>query len=115
VYALSLGYNYRYIVFQLAKIESVLKIKDAMLDGWPRSVDEFKKYSSWCEPPEIIKVFWIGFTVAILFVSWFAAKESLMPKRIWLVGGILFLVSALGPLYFARRFRRLLKNERSWD
>jgi hypothetical protein len=95
IYALALGYNYRYITFQLAKIEDFLKIKDVMLKGWPRSVEEFKKYKRWCDPPEIIKVFWLAFTVGILFVTLIAAKVSSMPIRIWLIGGILFLASTL--------------------
>ena len=33
LYSLALGYNYRYIVLELAKLETVLKIKDAMLLG----------------------------------------------------------------------------------
>lgn len=115
LYSLSLGYNYRYLTFQLAKIESTLKIKNAMLDGWPRSVADFQRYARWCEPPEIIKVFWYAFTLGIFFVSWFAAKLSHMPIRIWLVGGILLLMSALGPLHFARRFRRLLSREQPWQ
>jgi hypothetical protein len=111
LYALALGYNYRYITFQLAKIESFLNIERAMLTAWPRSVEKFKKYTVWCFPPEIIKIFWGAFTVGILFVTWFGAKASNMPVRIWFVGSILFLISALSPLYFGLLFRRLWKKE----
>src|SRR5207302_6804579 len=62
VYSLTLGYNYRYITLQLAKIEDLLAATDAMLEGWPKSPNDFlQKYKflglSWCTPPEIIKVF----------------------------------------------------------
>ncbi len=38
IYSLALGYNYRYITIQLAKLESKMGIGDFILDGWPRSV-----------------------------------------------------------------------------
>ena len=42
VYTLALGYNYRYITFQLAKLEVRLGIKGFMLKGWPRSKQEWR-------------------------------------------------------------------------
>lgn len=115
IYALALGYNYRYITFQLAKIEEFLKINHVILKGWPRSVEEFKKYTRWCDPPEIIKIFWVAFTVGILLVTIIAAEVSSMPVRVWLVGGICLLASALGPLYFGRRFKQLWGQEPKWS
>ncbi|MBZ5491449.1 MAG: hypothetical protein LAO76_11005 [Acidobacteriia bacterium] len=115
VYAAALGYNYRYLTFQLAKIEDFLKIKEVILRGWPRTVREFEKYSRWCDPPEIIKVFWFSFIAGIPFVTWFAAKVSGLPVRIWLWGGVFFCIGTLSPGYFALRFGRLLRKETHWS
>jgi len=98
VYSLALGYNYRYITLQLAKLEKKLKIKHYMLEGWPGSRDVFvRRYkllrsiprlirrwvfcilpkrsykrvfnTRWCTPPEIIKVFWWAFLTGIVGVT----------------------------------------------
>src|SRR5260370_38671296 len=79
LYALTLGYNYRYITLELAKIEHELGIARSMLSGWPRSPEEFERryrlrfFSQprsggipWCTPPEVIKIFWQAFLVAIV-------------------------------------------------
>ena len=69
-YSSALGYNYRYLTFQLAKIEHHCGAKVVILSAWPRSPKEFRdRYSKFCTPPEIIKVFWLAFGVAILFVT----------------------------------------------
>jgi hypothetical protein len=74
LYSLALGYNYRYVTFELAKLESILKIKDAMLVSWPRAPKHFlERYKlfcciPWCTPPEIIKVFWGAFLLGIVGV-----------------------------------------------
>lgn len=68
VYSLALGYNYRYITFQLAKIEHKLEMEAAILGGWPKFPEGFKKYIGWCEPPEMIKVFWHAFLVGTVLV-----------------------------------------------
>ena len=76
VYSLSLGFNYRYITLQLAKLESdkVLGVRGAMLKQWPRTAAEFLQryrilwFVPWCSPPEIIKVFWLAFIGGIAFV-----------------------------------------------
>lgn len=97
-YSLALGYNYRYITLQIAKLENKLDIKNFMLEGWPRSRRQFlARYRSscsiprfirywvfrslpkrsyyrligwipWCTPPEIIKVFWWAFLIGIFGV-----------------------------------------------
>src|SRR5579871_1129376 len=116
LYALSLGYNYRYLTFQLAKIENVLKIKTAMLDGWPRTVKDFEKYAQKCDPPEIIKVFWYAFNAGILLITVFAAIVSGMPIRICTMGVALLIIRAgCGPRYFTRKFRGLWVREHSWE
>jgi hypothetical protein len=72
VYSLMLGYNYRYITLQLAKIEYILSMTDAMLKKWPKLPEDFDRYkcfSIWvCTPPEIVKVFWEAFLAGIVGV-----------------------------------------------
>src|SRR3989338_3054839 len=74
VYSLTLGYNFRYIILQLAKLEIFLDIKNVMLAGWPRDRRDFLKYKlfgfiPYCVPPEIIKVFWLAFLGGIALVT----------------------------------------------
>jgi hypothetical protein len=74
IYSLSLGYNFRYVVMQLAKLEDILQISDAMLVKWPRTeqdiINRYRRCNKpWCEPPELIKVFWITFLIGILGVA----------------------------------------------
>lgn len=67
-YSLALGYNYRYITLQLAKIETQLSVKKAMLRGWPKCPEAFRRYKR-CYPPEVICVFWLAFVVGIFVVT----------------------------------------------
>ena len=76
LYALALGYNYRYLTLQLAKIEANKKIdlSGVMLKKWPRKPEDFVRGSRigvipWCTPPGIIKVFWLAFVACILGVT----------------------------------------------
>ena len=89
-YGLALGYNYRYLTLQLAKLESRanLGLKRSILRHWPREPEQFERKSRWgvipwCTPPGIIKVFWIGFLVSILGVTVAAsvAKEEIVWTR----------------------------------
>ncbi len=73
-YSLTLGYNYRYITFQLAKIEHCLRVRDIMLRGWPKLPKDFRERYRWhsipwCTPPRMIKAFWLAFLVGILGVT----------------------------------------------
>jgi len=83
VYSLALGYNFRYVTLQLAKMESdfCLNIKEFILKSWLRTPKEWKeKYKNGnCFPPEIIKVFWLSFIIAKLLVV-LAATFSLCTK-----------------------------------
>lgn len=104
VYSLALGYNYRYITLQIAKLEGKLEIKQYMLEGWPRSRRQFLAryrlsrsiprrirrcvfgslrrrsayrcwlHKPWCTPPEIIKVFWWAFLAAMVVVTIVASR-----------------------------------------
>ncbi|HRY28400.1 MAG TPA: hypothetical protein P5079_00015 [Elusimicrobiota bacterium] len=129
IYSLALGYNFRYIVFELAKLEIILGMKDAMLLAWPRSVEAFRKSAflhhrwmpiPWVTPPEIIKIFWISFLVFILGVT--AAAQRFKPigiseehtKLIIYVGGVSFLAGILTPILFGWKFLDKCKKERGW-
>lgn len=75
-YSLALGYNYRYLTLQLAKLESRanLKLEGVVLGSWPRMPSDFKRRNRWgvipwSTPPGIIKVFWIAFLACIVGVT----------------------------------------------
>lgn len=124
LYSLALGYNYRYITLQLAKIERWLSADHGLLEGWPKAPDQFRvRYSlwgiiPWCTPPAIIQVFWYAFLVGIIGVT--AAASFSRPgicKFIVPFGACSFLGGALlGPLRFGHKLIRLCDQERSsWD
>lgn len=125
IYSLALGYNYRYITLMLAKLETLLHIKDAMLKGWPRSraefLDRYKRLCSipWCTPPEVIKVFWWAFLVGIIGVTLAASvckPEVQVVAVVIPVGAICWLVGFLSPIYFGRKLRRQCEQEpEKWD
>lgn len=107
-YSLSLGYNFRYITLQLAKIEARLNMHATILRGWPRQPKEFRKYIRWCEPPEIIKFFWYAFLVGILGVTLVACIANPDARLIvGPVGTMGLLLAFVSPLCFAKKFRRL--------
>ncbi len=79
LYALALGYNYRYLTLQLAKIEAEkqLDLKEVTLQYWPKDPKGFIKGNRigvipWSTPPGIIHVFWLTFVLAIAGVTAFA-------------------------------------------
>ena len=131
IYSLALGYNYRYITLELAKLEKFLGITDKMLEGWPKSpkefLDRYKKCCSipWCTPPEVIKVFWRAFLAAIIGVSATAcffkpkvAVSFVLIPGIPILVGLVFL--AVAGLYYPRRFGQKLfalceKELATWD
>jgi len=147
VYSLALGYNYRYITVQLAKIESKVGIKPYMLEGWARSRRQFlaryrlsqsiprcvRRWAfggfrrrsictwlhnvAWCTPPEIIKVFWWAFLLAMIGVA--VAASVVRPAAMF--GAILTLVVALAfawlyaPYRYGKKLRRQCAQEpKSW-
>jgi len=107
VYAVALGYNFRYITLQLAKLETLIDIRDFILAGWPRDAKVFaEKYGKWCGPPEVIKVFWLAFLFAIAGVTT-SASFHIKPLccMIIVVGLVAFLIALLSPLYFGCKFK----------
>lgn len=127
VYSLALGYNYRYITLELAKLEAEMGMTTAVLTGWPRSPVEFRnRYTlcgiiPWCTPPEIIKVFWSAFLLAIAGVSVAAYRFS--PAVCDLVPPIPIIISGTGvfclamawlfyPYWFGRKLRKKCDDEK---
>jgi hypothetical protein len=125
IYSLALGYNYRYIVLQLAKLEFFLEVTEVMLAGWPRSrknfLDRYKLLSKipWCTPPEIIKLFWWAFLVGIAFVTVTACMAQDRPFKLWFVlptGMVCLLTGFTLPIWFGFKLRMLCNKEpESWD
>jgi hypothetical protein len=116
VYTVALGYNYRYITLQLAKIENLIDIRDFISVGWPRDAKVFaEKYGRWCEPPEVIKVFWLTFLVAIAGVTISAA--FLVNTQSWVIvlsGGTAMGVALITPAYYGRKIWYTCRMERPW-
>ena len=132
-YSLALGYNFRYVTLQIAKFCAMLQIKDAFLVGWPRTKQEFlcryklqsksqskqnqseSKDIPWCEPPELIKVFWWAFIlgIAVISISGTVFEFSVI-KFLFIIpiGGILiFLAWRILPKYYGGKLRILVEKE----
>ena len=140
-YSLALGYNYRYLTLQLAKLEAneILDLGKIVLGSWPRSSEAFKKRSRWgvipwSTPPGIIKVFWVAFLAGILGVTLIASivpaelsKPSLfattqtaqqiaelndiLRSGIGWIGGLCFALGLLWPVSVGRKMLNACKNE----
>lgn len=120
-YSLALGYNYRYVTLELAKLEATLEIRSAMLEGWPKTPKEFLdryrllRCMPWCTPPEVIRVFWCAFLIGITGVTATACAYAPATARLWpilLVGGIsLFLSWFLLPARFGQKLHGVCKQE----
>jgi len=117
VYSVALGYNYRYITMQLAKMESKMKIRPNILAAWPREVKDFRKI--YCEPPEIIKVFWISFLTAIIGIgvaTCFFEGFTITSCKIIPLSLFAFQVGFYSPIYYGRKLRKICKAEGPcWD
>ena len=120
VYSLALGFNYRYITLELAKLEALLEMGDYVLQGWPRSREAFlQRYKAcfgipWCTPPEVIKVFWLAFIVGIVGVTIVACayRPSGVVLGLVIPCGIISLAIGLaGPWHYGRKLARRAKEE----
>lgn len=125
-YSLALGYNFRMILMQLAKLEKALNITRFTLKKWPRKPGEFVQRL--CRPPEIINVFRITFLGGIAAVGintdWF--NNGFAPGR-WsgnhiqyneLAGNAASFLSVLalglslwGPFHYWRKLKKLSDME----
>jgi len=129
VYSLALGYNYRCITLQVAKLEATcLGIRDFILEAWPRKRDDFlKRYKIFCKipycaPPEIIKVFWWAFNVGIFGVTvsgaihvftteWEGVAMVLWAIVIIAFGVICEIVGWIMPIWYGCKLKKLCKQE----
>ena len=122
MYALALGYNYRYIILQIAKLEldGCLGVRNDMLRGWQitRPQDCVCKY---CMPPEIIKVFWwafiVGMVLIIIAVNFVMEGCICCTPKAWIFGpGLIFLLFALlAPFRYGCKLEKLYKTEKNKD
>jgi hypothetical protein len=126
IYSLALGYNYRYITLELAKLEEKLGITNAMLRGWPRDAEAFRRRYvvcpdipilrsiPWCTPPEVIKVFWLAFLVAMFGVSAavYRFRYEICVRPILISAGVSFAIAwGIYPLWFGWKLRRKCNDE----
>ncbi len=112
IYAVALGYNYRYITLQMAKIDCKMKIRSYVLAAWPRKIEDFRKV--YCDPPEIIKVFWISFLVVIAGVATtgiFFTNHCLYQCILILFGLVSLAVGLLLPFHYGCKLTRLCNRE----
>lgn len=131
IYSLALGYNYRYITLELAKLEAVLDITDAMLVGWPRNAEKFRRRYvvcrhipflraiPWCTPPEVIKVFWLAFLAAMLgvYVAAYRLRPEICVRPILVAAGVFLAMAWLVcPWWFGRKLHGKCDDEpATWD
>jgi hypothetical protein len=119
VYSLALGYNYRIITFQLAKLEAkALKIRELVLVSWPRTLEGFERYKH-CYPPEIIKVFWLAFSVCMVGVMLTVILVHL-PNKNWHIKAVILLIGTVclitllkGPRWYGVKFEKALTEEKN--
>lgn len=131
-YSLALGYNYRYITLQIAKIENHLSIEKVMLKGWPKRkkdfleryklnvkilskvLDKFDK-NYWCTPPEIIKVFWYAFLITIIAVTAASCFVDLNIENKILIVVMGLLSCLIGyiilPIHYGKKFYKMCNLE----
>lgn len=123
VYSLALGYNFRTIIRQLAALESkkCLNIDKYILKSWPRKTEDFKKFLfkkmqkiPWCSPPEIIKIFWIAFTIGILGVTSISFYICPTTGNLFSLffGVICFFASVYFPYYYGKKINSACDEER---
>ena len=128
LYALALGYNYRYITLELAKLESdrCLDIKDHMLKQWPRSPEEFAKRNRlwgipYCLPPEIIKIFLGAFVAGIVGVTYGAFQfmrdqqasgaDGTLAWSLVVIGCLCLVAAICAPAVFGCKIQKACRKE----
>ncbi len=124
VYSLALGYNFRYVTLQIAKMESgyCLNIKEFMINSWERTANQWaEKYKKGrCFPPEIIKVFWFSFIIAKLLVVLAATfflytkcENMLVQIHTIIMVGIACIIVTLwiAPCYYGKKLSKACEDE----
>lgn len=115
IYSAALGYNYRYLVMLLTKLETIMGIRDAVLVDWPKKQEDFiNKHKllwciPWCEPPDIINVFWLAFIISLGGVTVYSYESNLSLAGycgVWCI-----LISLSAPVLFGWNIRKICKKE----
>ena len=127
IYCTVLGYNYRYITLQVAKLECALQLDTYVLKDWPRRPEHFiektekkdrKKFRYRLKPPEVIAVFYWACLTGMLAVM-FAMAVLVKCSWGWKIAGALVdaVLLALGwywPYCYGGKFVKLCEAEPRW-
>lgn len=123
IYSIALGYSHQCFILQLTKIEkeSCLNIQQHILKAWPKNAKDVSEKCllkiPWCMPPEVIKVFWAGFVVAISGITGVSVYICCVQKVdgcwILLLSGLLAFTLALlaAPIWFGCKIQKVCENE----
>ena len=119
VYSLALGYNYRYLILQLRKVENALGVTRHILCYWNRPIACQSEIDEECgdkfTPPEVIKQFWIAHLWGIALVSFIGCIE-VSRINIFIALIIAFLgvcICTLSAMYIPRLYFQKLVNIRT--
>jgi len=132
-YCIALGYNYRYLTFQISKEEDEIGVSRTVLKAWPRGLHrwfEWTKFghyhpllgklharlynSAWCFPPGLIAVFWYAFVVGQVFLTLTAFLVSKSDRIAWLafgVGIVCVAMTFIVPWWHGKKLRDLVEKE----
>jgi len=116
VYAVALGYNFRSVVMQMAKIEWKEDIRGYALEAWPRKPSDFK--TCYCDPPEMIMVFWLSFQVGIVGVvgaAWYRLGNNPVCYLVIFVAFAALLLGGLAPLLYGCKLTNMAERETKWQ
>ncbi len=112
VFTVALGFNYRYITLQMAKIDVFYSVDKLVLKKWPRKPGDFKMI--FCSPPEILKIYWISYLILILLICCisclFIDKCSYL-CIIFVISFIALLFSILLPFYYGCKIQKICELE----
>ncbi len=115
LYAVALGYNYRYVTLQLAKLRTKLEISDYALSVWPADAKTFgKKHGRWCSPPEVIRVFWLTFLTFMIGVTAAAWTIRELPCEAVIICVLALLLSFLSPAFYGSKLQDTCDEEPPW-
>lgn len=128
-YTVALGYNYRSLTMQLAKLESekYLGIDAAILNAWPRKSETFitryriLKFLPWCHPPGNINIFYwasVGAIVALIVIGFETTPHPESLSQAWDYFNLISIIGLLFSLYHPARagwkLRSAAKMEKEW-
>jgi hypothetical protein len=136
-YCIALGYNYRYLTFQISKEEDDIGVSETVLKAWPRGVDRWSEWTNfghyhellgklhpkladlaWCFPPGLIAVFWFAFMLGQVFltvVAFLVSESAWIAWLAWGMGIACIGVTFVVPWWHGRKLRRLVLTETQPD